>query len=54
MSEKDVRQSCPYCRGNCNCKACFCVDDSSASFHDKVGLGLRFPQFLFTQLSVSL
>ncbi|XP_057454556.1 lysine-specific demethylase JMJ26-like [Lotus japonicus] len=24
MSEEAIAESCPYCRGNCNCKACLC------------------------------
>lgn len=29
LSEKDFRQACPYCKGNCNCKACLRMVGSS-------------------------
>ncbi|KAH7425745.1 hypothetical protein KP509_11G069000 [Ceratopteris richardii] len=34
MHEDDVRQSCPHCRGNCNCKACILVDEGASIFSE--------------------
>ncbi|KAH7301150.1 hypothetical protein KP509_23G014800 [Ceratopteris richardii] len=32
MDEEDVRQSCPHCRGFCNCKACVLLDEGVSMF----------------------
>lgn len=37
MSEEAIAESCPYCRGNCNCKACLrrkdAIEVGYAVFH---------------------
>ncbi|KAK7290303.1 hypothetical protein RIF29_04619 [Crotalaria pallida] len=34
MSEEAIAESCPYCRGNCNCKACLRKENANKNFED--------------------
>ncbi|XP_027336669.1 lysine-specific demethylase JMJ25-like isoform X2 [Abrus precatorius] len=34
MSEEEIAESCPYCQGNCNCKACLRRKDAIADSQD--------------------
>ncbi|KAI5079593.1 hypothetical protein GOP47_0005072 [Adiantum capillus-veneris] len=52
MHEDDVRQSCPHCRGICNCKACIMLDGGGSIFSEmKVVNDLDKVKFLKYMLS---
>ncbi|MCO5561805.1 hypothetical protein L7F22_015429 [Adiantum nelumboides] len=52
MHEDDVRQSCPHCRGICNCKACVMLDGGASIFSEvKVVNDLDKVKFLKYMLS---
>lgn len=54
LTEDDFVNSCPFCRNNCNCKACLRVikkvDEWKVSDDDKIKFSLRIANFLLPWL----
>nr|XP_043633548.1 uncharacterized protein LOC122604737 isoform X2 [Erigeron canadensis] len=46
-TKKDVKVACPYCRGNCNCRACLHANVVVKATHKEANEDIRFQRSLY-------
>ncbi|KAL9163121.1 hypothetical protein ABFS82_06G020800 [Erythranthe guttata] len=52
MTKKEVKKACPFCSGNCNCKACLQADVLTKGCQKKADKNIRMQRSLYLLLNV--
>ncbi|XP_073272579.1 uncharacterized protein [Primulina huaijiensis] len=52
IKKKEVKESCPFCRGNCNCRACLQADVLKKDVENEVGENIRLRRSLYLLVNI--